>query len=80
MVTEELYIIAIELGSSKMTGIGGKRLADGSFEIKGLAVENSSAFMRNGAIFPVGAYGDTSVYRQWRPRAPFHYQDRFPSF
>ena len=50
MVTEELYIIAIELGSSKMTGIGGKRLADGSFEIKGLAVENSSAFMRNGAI------------------------------
>jgi cell division protein FtsA len=51
MVTEELYIIAIELGSSKMTGIGGKRLADGSFEIKGLAVENSSAFMRNGAIF-----------------------------
>ena len=47
MVTEELYIIAIELGSSKMTGIGGKRLADGSFEIKGLAVENSSALMRN---------------------------------
>lgn len=51
MATEEVIIIAIELGSSKVTGIGGKKLPDGSIEVDAVASESSSAFMRNGAIF-----------------------------
>lgn len=51
MATEDLFIIAIELGSSKVTGIGGKKLPDGSVEVDAIASEPSAAFMRNGAIF-----------------------------
>lgn len=51
MAAEEVIIIAIELGSSKVTGIGGKKLPDGSIEVNAVASEPSSAFMRNGTIF-----------------------------
>lgn len=51
MATEDLFIIAIEMGSSKVTGIGGKRLPDGSVEVCAVIKTEAADFMRNGMIF-----------------------------
>lgn len=51
MATEDLFIIAIELGSSNVTGVGGKKLPDGSLQIEAIVQEPSSMFIRNGMIF-----------------------------
>ena len=45
------FIVAIELGSSKITGIAGKKHADGSIQVLALASENSSDFIREHIIF-----------------------------
>ena len=50
MPTEDLFIIAIELGSSKVTGVGGKKLPDGSVEVHAVVKTEASDFMRNGMI------------------------------
>ena len=41
------FIVAIELGSSKITGIAGKKHPDGSIQVLALASEPSSDFIRN---------------------------------
>ena len=51
MATEDLFIIAIELGSSKITGVGGKKLPDGSIQIEAVVQEPSSMFIRKGKIY-----------------------------
>ena len=51
MATEDLFIIAIELGSSKVTGICGKKLPDGSIHVEAVVQEPSSTFIRNGMIY-----------------------------
>ena len=51
MATEDLFIIAIELGSSKITGVGGKKLPDGSIQIEAVVQEPSYMFMRKGKIY-----------------------------
>lgn len=45
------FIVAIELGSSRITGIAGKKHADGSIQVLALASENSSDFIRKGVIY-----------------------------
>ena len=45
------FIVAIELGSSKITGIAGKKHADGSIQVLALASEDSSDFIRKGVIY-----------------------------
>lgn len=45
------FIVAIELGSSKITGIAGKKHADGSIQVLALTSENSSDFIRKGVIY-----------------------------
>lgn len=50
MATTE-FIAAIELGSSKIAGVAGKRKSDGSMEILAYAQEDSSSFIRKGVIF-----------------------------
>ena len=40
------FIIAIELGSSKITGVAGKKNLDGSISILAVAQEDSSACIR----------------------------------
>ena len=40
------FIVAIELGSSKMTGIAGKKNLDGSIQVLACVKEDSSAFIR----------------------------------
>lgn len=50
MATTE-FIAAIELGSSKITGVAGKKNSDGSMQVLAYAQENSSTFIRKGVIF-----------------------------
>lgn len=51
MVSTTDFIAAIELGSSKVTGIVGKKNGDGSIQILAHAKEESSSFIRKGVIF-----------------------------
>lgn len=50
MATTE-FIAAIELGSSKITGVAGKKNSDGSMQVVAYAQEDSSAFIRKGVVF-----------------------------
>lgn len=45
------FIVAIELGSSKITGIAGRKHADGSIQVLALVSENSLDFIRKGVIY-----------------------------
>lgn len=45
------FIAAIELGSSKITGIAGKKNSDGSIQVLAYAREDSSSFIRKGVIY-----------------------------
>ena len=47
------FIVAIELGSSKMTGIAGKKNVDGSISVLAVVKEDSSSFIRKGIIFNI---------------------------
>ena len=50
MATEDNFIVAIELGSSKVTGIAGSKQPDGAIRILAFAQEPSTTFMRKGRI------------------------------
>ena len=52
MVSKE-FIVAIELGSSKMTGIAGQKNLDGSISVLAVAKEDSSAFIRKGVVYNI---------------------------
>jgi len=45
------FIVAIELGSSKISGIAGKKLPDGSIQILAMASENATNCIRKGVIY-----------------------------
>ena len=45
------FIVAIELGSSKITGIAGKKLPDGSIQVLAFANEHSADCIRKGVIY-----------------------------
>lgn len=45
------FIVAIELGSSKISGIAGKKLPDGSLQILAIASECASDCIRKGVIY-----------------------------
>ena len=47
------FIVAIELGSSKMTGIAGKKNLDGSIQVLACVKENSSTFIRKGYVYNI---------------------------
>ena len=50
MATEDNFIVAIELGSSKVTGIAGCKQPDGAIRILAFAQEPSTTFIRKGRI------------------------------
>lgn len=52
MATTE-FIAAIELGSSKITGIAGKRDTDGSISVLAFAQDDASQFVHKGVIFNI---------------------------
>jgi len=47
------FIVAIELGSSKITAIAGQKKPDGSISVLALAKENSSSFIRKGVVYNI---------------------------
>ena len=47
------FIVAIELGSSKMTGIAGQKNLDGSIQVLAVVKEDSSAFIRKGVVYNI---------------------------
>ena len=47
------FIVAIELGSSKMTGIAGRKNLDGSITVLATVEENSSSCIRKGVIYNI---------------------------
>ena len=47
------FIVAIELGSSKMTGIAGQKNLDGSINVLAVVKESSSAFIRKGVVYNI---------------------------
>ena len=47
------FIVAIELGSSKITGIAGKKNLDGSFQILAVVKEDSTQCIRKGVIYNI---------------------------
>jgi len=52
MVSKE-FIVAIELGSSKMTGIAGQKNQDGSISVLAVIKEPSSTFIRKGVVYNI---------------------------
>lgn len=47
------FIVAIELGSSKVTGIAGKKNLDGSITVQAIVKENSSSFIHKGVVYNI---------------------------
>lgn len=47
------FIVAIELGSSKMTGIAGQKNLDGSITVLAVVEEDSSSCIRKGVIYKI---------------------------
>ena len=47
------FIVAIELGSSKITGVAGKKNPDGSITVLSIAKEDSTSCMRKGAVYNI---------------------------
>src|SRR5574344_319647 len=47
------FIVAIELGSSKVTGIAGNKNLDGSITVLAVAQEESSSFIRKGVVYNI---------------------------
>ena len=47
------FIVAIELGSSKVTGIAGQKNLDGSINVLAVVKEDSSAFIRKGVVYNI---------------------------
>ncbi|MBR4565839.1 MAG: cell division protein FtsA [Prevotella sp.] len=52
-MAEKEFIVAIELGSSKVTGIAGQKKPDGSINVLALVKEDSSQFIRKGVVYNI---------------------------
>ena len=52
-MAEKEFIVAIELGSSKVTGIAGQKKPDGSISVLALVKEDSSQFIRKGVVYNI---------------------------
>lgn len=47
------FIVAIELGSSKLRGIAGRKNADGSITVSAVASDDSSSYIRKGIVYNI---------------------------
>ena len=47
------FVVAIELGSSKVVGVAGKRNMDGSISVKACVKEDASTFIRKGVVYNI---------------------------
>lgn len=53
MMAAKDFIVAIELGSSKMTGIAGKKELDGNIKVLAIVKEDSSSFIKKGTVYNI---------------------------
>jgi len=53
MVSAKEFIVAIELGSSKMTGIAGQKNLDGSINVLAVVKESSTSFIKKGVVYNI---------------------------
>ncbi len=53
MAMAKEFIVAIELGSSKVTGIAGKKNLDGSITVLAVVQEESSSYIRRGVVYNI---------------------------
>ena len=51
------FIVAIELGSSKMTGIAGQKNLDGSITVLAVVTEDSTSCIRKGVVYNIDKTG-----------------------
>lgn len=65
MATKD-FIAAIELSSSRIAGIAGKKNYDGSLQVQAYAQEDAATFIRKGLIYNVDVAGDalTSIIQK----------------
>lgn len=47
------FIVAIELGSAKLTGIAGRKNPDGSITVLAVASEDSASYIRKGVVYSI---------------------------
>ena len=47
------FIVAIELGSAKLTGIAGRKNPDGSITVLAVASEDSTSYIRKGVVYSI---------------------------
>jgi cell division protein FtsA len=52
-MTAKDFIVAIEIGSSRVTGIAGKKNSDGSLQIYAYAREEAASYVRRGVIYNI---------------------------
>ena len=70
------FIVAIELGSSKMTGIAGQKNLDGSIQVLAVVKEDSSSFIRKGVVYNIDKTAQclssivSGICRCWRTIHP----------
>ena len=66
MMAAKEFIVAIELGSSKMTGIAGQKNLDGSINVLAVVKEPSSSFIRKGVVYNIDKTAQclTSIVRK----------------
>lgn len=57
MVTHDNFIVAVELGSSKVSAVAGEKQPDGVVRILASAQEPSDAFIRKGRIYNIDKFG-----------------------
>jgi len=53
MAEQKDFIVAIELGSSKVTGIAGQKQPDGSISVLAMVKEPSTTFIRKGVVYNI---------------------------
>lgn len=53
MAEQKDFIVAIELGSSKVTGVAGQKKPDGSINILALVKEDTDTFIRKGVVYNI---------------------------
>jgi len=53
MAEQKDFIVAIELGSSKVVGIAGQKKPDGSISVLAMVKEDSSSFIRKGVVYNI---------------------------
>ena len=47
------FMVAVELGSSRITGVAGQKNADGSLRVLAYASEDASAAIRKGVVLNI---------------------------